>query len=84
MKYALKSFNENMKFVLRDPDTDTGLSDKEAHEVIDRIITCIEVANDEELCAYKTRKRYQKEAFELLAKYWNQLWLWKGNFYYGN
>ena len=57
MKYALKSFNENMEFVLRDPDTDTGLSDKEAHEVINRMITCIEVANDDELCAYTTRKQ---------------------------
>ena len=75
MKYALKSFNENMQFVLRDPDTDTGLSDKEAHEVIDRMITCIAVANDDELCAYTTRKQHQKEAFELLEKYWDQLWL---------
>ena len=75
MKYVLKSFNENMKFVLRDPDTDTGLSDKEAHEVIDRMIICIEVANDDELFAYTTRKQYQKEAFELVSKYWDQLWL---------
>lgn len=91
MKYTLKSFNGSMEFVLRDPDTDTGLSDKEAHEVIDRMITCIEMANDDELCAYEAdvdnamlnshitayevRKKYQKEAFELLSKYWDQLWL---------
>lgn len=91
MKYTLKSFDESMEFVLRDPDTDTGLSDKEAHEVINRMITCIEMANNDELCAYEAdvdnvmldsyitayevRKKYQKEAFELLSKYWDQLWL---------